>query len=44
MVDSEVIADDSHSYWCGSWGRAKLDEYWVSDERIYFINFYHYYL
>ena len=36
MVDSEVIADDCFSYWCGSWGKAKLDEYWVSDERIYF--------
>ena len=36
MIDSEVIADDCFSYWCGSWGKAKLDEYWVSDERIYF--------
>lgn len=36
MVDSEVIADDCCNYWCGSWGNAKLDEYWVSDERIYF--------
>ena len=36
MVDSEVIADDWFSYWCGSWGKAKLDEYWTSDERIYF--------
>jgi hypothetical protein len=36
MVDSDVIADDCYSYWSGSWGESKLDEYWVSDERIYF--------
>ena len=35
MVDSEIVADDCHSYWCGDWGKAKLDEYWVSDDRIY---------
>ena len=36
MVDSEIVADDGYSYWCGNWGTANLDEYWASDERIYF--------
>jgi hypothetical protein len=36
MVDSDIIEDDYYSYWSGSWGKAKLDEYWTSDERIYF--------
>jgi len=36
MVNSDVVADDCCSYWSGSWGESKLDEYWTSDERIYF--------
>jgi hypothetical protein len=35
LVASEIVADDNHCWWCGSWGKAKLDEYWVSDDRIY---------
>lgn len=36
MVYSDVVIDDSSNCWCGSWGEAKLDEYWISDEKIYF--------
>jgi hypothetical protein len=39
MVDYEVCASDDFSRWLGSWGTAKVDEYYVPDfdeERIYF--------
>lgn len=36
MVNYEVCAGDDCTYWMGSWGNARLDEYWVGDERIYF--------
>lgn len=36
MVDSEIVSDSGCSYWLGGWGDAVIDEYWVSDEKIYF--------
>lgn len=35
MVENEGCCDD---YACtmGSWGKASIEEYWVSDERVYF--------
>lgn len=35
MVDSEIVCDDNHNYWMGSWGNAEVDEYYISDGRIY---------
>ncbi|MGL6017020.1 MAG: hypothetical protein ACRCZU_13255 [Selenomonadaceae bacterium] len=31
MVDSEIVADDNHSRWSGSWGISSVDEMWISD-------------
>ena len=36
MVDSEIVCDDTHSTWEGNWGKARVDEYYVANERIYF--------
>ena len=36
MVDSEIVFSDDYCYWAGSWGEARVDEYWEDDERIYF--------
>lgn len=36
IVDNEVCAGDDYSTWCGSWGDARVDETYSSDERIYF--------
>jgi len=35
MVDSEIVADDGHSWWAGSFGKPEIDEIFVKDERIY---------
>ena len=35
MVDYEVIGDD-FCFWAGNWGNARIDEYYNSNERIYF--------
>lgn len=37
MVDGEIVADDC-GYWLGSWGRADVDEYFISEraERVFF--------
>lgn len=37
MVDSEIVADDC-GYWLGAWGRASVDEYFISEraERVFF--------
>lgn len=37
MVDSDIVADDC-GYWLGSWGKASIDEYFVSEqaERVFF--------
>jgi hypothetical protein len=36
MVGSEVVAEDSSSYWVGSWGRCELTEYYIGRERVHF--------
>ena len=36
MVYYEVVGGDDYSSWMGSWGKARIDEYWHSDDRIYF--------
>jgi len=36
MVDSDCVPSDDFSYWCANWGEAEIDEYYISDERIYF--------
>lgn len=36
MVATECVASDDFSYWAAEWGRAEVDEYYTSDERIYF--------
>jgi nicotinamidase-related amidase len=36
MVDSDCVFSDDFSSWMASWGSAKIDEYYSSDERIYF--------
>ena len=35
MVDAEIVCSDDFAWWVGGWGSARVDEYWVSDERIY---------
>lgn len=35
MVDSEIVADDCYSWWMGSWGKAEIDKYLITAERIY---------
>jgi hypothetical protein len=34
MVAYEVVAEDSNSYWGGSWGKANVGKYLVAGERI----------
>jgi hypothetical protein len=34
MVDSDIVADDGYSWWMGSIGKSRIDEYYVDDERI----------
>ena len=36
MVDSEIVADDGYAQWTGSWGRAHIEEYYITEERIHF--------
>lgn len=36
MVDTECVYSDDFGSWMASWGSAKVDEYYSSDERIYF--------
>lgn len=35
MVDYEICADDSHSWWMGSFGGCKVTEYTRYDDAIY---------
>jgi len=36
MVATECVGGDDYSSWSAEWGRAEVDEYYTSDERIYF--------
>ena len=35
MVDSEIVCDDC-GYWLGVWGSARITEYYIGKERVYF--------
>lgn len=35
MVYTECVGDDCHCSWASSWGKARIDEVWFSDEKIY---------
>ena len=35
MVDTYCAGDDSYSWWLAKWGRACIDEYYISDEHVY---------
>ena len=36
MVDGEVVGDDSYQYWLGRWGRCKITEYYLGNEKVHF--------
>ena len=36
MVDEEVVADDSYSWWLGKWGRCEVTEYYLGREALHF--------
>ena len=36
MVDSEVVCDDTYTYWMGGWGHSEVTEYYVGEEGIHF--------
>lgn len=36
MVETECVGGDDYSCWSAEWGKAEIDEYYNSDERIYF--------
>ena len=36
MVDSEVVADDSYTYWMGKWGNCEVTEYYLGNEKVHF--------
>lgn len=36
MVDEEVVADGSFTYWMGKWGTCKVTEYYVGREGVHF--------
>lgn len=35
MVDGEIPGDDC-GYWIADWGQSRIDEYLISNERVYF--------
>lgn len=35
MVSTECVGGDEYSWWSAEWGKAEIDEYYTSDERIY---------
>ena len=36
LVHEEIVADDSYTYWLGSWGRSEIAEYYLGREKIHF--------
>lgn len=36
MVNEEVVADDSYTYWMGKWGRAEVTEYYLGNNAVHF--------
>lgn len=39
MVDSEVVADDSYTWWLGKWGSAEILHYYLGEERVHIKEF-----
>lgn len=35
LVDSEIVADDSCTYWLGAFGPASVEEYYLGDEKVH---------
>ena len=35
MVDCEVLGDNSYQYWLGKWGRCRITEYYLGEERVH---------
>lgn len=35
IVDGEVVGDNACSYWLGKWGRCRVTEYYLGEERVY---------
>lgn len=35
MVNEEVVADDSHSWWLANFGMCSIDSYYSDDERVW---------
>ena len=35
MVNEEVVADDTHSWWLASFGMCSIDSYYSDDERVW---------
>lgn len=38
MVNYEIVADDSSMYWMASWGKARVDSYYIEDDRIWYLS------
>lgn len=36
LVDSEVVANYSYTYWLGEWGECKVTEYYLGNEKVHF--------
>jgi hypothetical protein len=36
MVDTDCCPCDDYRNWMASWGKAKIDHYYIDDERVYF--------
>lgn len=36
MVSSEVVAEDSYSWWMGKWGRCEVTDFYAGREAIHF--------
>lgn len=39
MVDSEVVGDDSYTWWLGEWGKAEILHYYMGAERVHIKEF-----
>ena len=36
MVDCEIVADDTHSWWLGDWGRSEINEIYSGRDHVHF--------
>lgn len=35
LVDTDVVCDDSYSWWLGKWGQAEIKHYYLGNERVH---------